>query len=193
MRGTLMSVAVLLLLASGAANAGLVVNGGFESDFTGWTVTGAAVRGANYGISTNLPESGTSSAGFRGDLARGTLTYLSQTLATVPGQTYIASFWGANVPHGAPTNTVQFVWDGTQVLNQSNVNPMPWTFVSGPFTATSSSTVIEFGFLNGPQGWWAIDNVNIDPTPEPGSVILCGLGIGLVGLLRRRACVKKVR
>ncbi|MGP8243845.1 MAG: hypothetical protein ACLQVN_04910 [Bryobacteraceae bacterium] len=73
MRGTLMSV-VVLLLACGAAHAGLIVNGGFETgDFTGWTVTGANVLNTNYGISTINPEDGVYCAWFSGSSVCGHL------------------------------------------------------------------------------------------------------------------------
>ena len=84
MRARLM-VVVILLFGCGAAHAGLVVNGGFETgNFTGWTVTGPNLLNTNYGISTNTPEEGLYCAWFSGS-ATG-LTFLSQTLATVPGQ-----------------------------------------------------------------------------------------------------------
>jgi hypothetical protein len=185
MRITLTCVAVLFLLSAGTANANLIVNGGFETgDFTGWTLTGATENGVDYGISTDQPYSGMYSAWFG---AVEGMTYLSQSISTTPGQTYAASFWAAMYNEGDESqNEIQVFWNGTDVLDASDVPAMPWTFVSDTFTATSSSTEVTFGFNNVP-GWFVLDNVDIEPAPEPQASILCGLGIGLICLLRRGA------
>jgi hypothetical protein len=58
-----------------------------------------------------------------------------------------------------------------------------------PFTATGSSTVLQFGERDDPD-WIALDDVSVNAvaTPEPARVI--ALGIGIVGMggyaLRRR-------
>src|SRR5208283_5928083 len=74
---------------SGQAN--LVVNGGFETgDFTDWTVTG----GGNFvddGSSSGItPHTGNYVAEFG---ASGEIDYLSQTLSTTHGASYLLSFW----------------------------------------------------------------------------------------------------
>lgn len=185
MRAMPANVLVLLLLACGAANAGLVVNGGFETgDFTGWTVTGAPFNcGSPPGISTNGPHSGEYSACFGNPTD---LTFISQALATAPGQEYEVSLWYAQQPPGyAPSNEAQIFWDGVKVEEAFNVPVTTWAFAAFLATASGTSTTIEFGFENGP-GWFALDDVSVDPIPEPQAVILCGLGLGLLGLLRRR-------
>lgn len=50
-------------------------------------------------------------------------------------------------------------------------------------TATAFCTQIEFGFDNWP-GWFALDDVSVDPIPEPGPKILCGIGLPLLAALR---------
>ena len=186
MRTTLTSVAVLLFLACGAAHAGLIVNGGFETgNFTGWTVTGAGFNcGSPSGISNNTPHSGTYSACFGNPSA---LTFISQALATTPGQQYAVTFWYAQQPSNqTPSNEVRVSWDGLIVADVSNVPVRTWTYAGFYATASGTSTQLQFGFENGP-GWFSLDDVQVDAVPEPGAVILCGLGLGLLGLLRRGA------
>ena len=190
MRVTLISVVALLFLACGAANASLVSNGGFETgDFTGWTVTGPNVLNTNYGISTNTPEDGVYCAWFSGGAAG--LTYLSQSFATVPGQLYDVSVWISYTQRTATTNELQFLWGGIMETDGHAPSSVPWTSLSNQFAATSSSTTITLGFQSlgstgQPAGWFAIDDVDVEAAvPEPQAMLLCGLGLGLLGLLRR--------
>jgi hypothetical protein len=164
----------------------LIVNGGFETgDFSGWTISGAGTINVDYGITTVIPHSGTFAAWF-GDPTG--LTYLSQIIPTIPGQEYEASFWGANNNgSGPPQNEIEVFWDGARVIYGTNVGNFPWTFEEGTFTATQSTTEIEFGFYNVP-GWFNLDDVSVDPVPEPGTMVFCGaaLGVFAMGGYRRR-------
>ena len=183
MRTTYIGCAVLLLLAPVLAAADLIGNGGFETgNFTGWTVSGAAFD-CGTGISTLGPHSGTYSACFGNPTS---LTFISQVLATTPGQEYEVSFWYAQQPRGyTPSNEAEIIWGGTTVVDAFNVPVSPWTFASFGITSSGTSTLIEFGFDNGP-GWFALDDVSVGPVPEPASLLLTGLGfIALIAFRRR--------
>ena len=80
------------------------------------------------------------------------------------------------------------MWGADTLANVSNVPVTAWKLAGSYVTATGTSTTIEFGFENGP-GWFALDDVSVDPVsvPEPQSMILCAVGLGLLGLLRRGA------
>jgi hypothetical protein len=181
-----MGVVFTLLIGSSSATAGLVVNGGFETgDFTGWTISGAGTLNLDYGITNVDPHSGTYAAWF-GDPTG--LTFLSQIIPTIPGQEYEASFWAANNNQGYPAqNEFQLYWNGTLVLSVTNARDAPWTFLENTFTATGTTTEIEFAFENVP-GWFNIDDVNVVPVPEPGTMIFCGAALGVLAMSGKRAC-----
>jgi hypothetical protein len=184
-RAAILGILVTAFFGSIPASAGLIVNGGFETgDFSGWTISGAGTINTDYGITNMVPHSGTYAAWF-GDPTG--LTYISQVIATVPGQEYEVSFWGANNNQGQPAqNELQFYWNGTLELDATNVPSSPWTLEQGMLTATQSTTVVEFGFYNAP-GWFNLDDVSVDPVPEPGSMI-CGAALGILVLCGRRGC-----
>ncbi|MGP8244362.1 MAG: hypothetical protein ACLQVN_07560 [Bryobacteraceae bacterium] len=108
------------------------------------------------------------------------MTFISQVLATVPGQEYEVSFWYAQQPPGyTASNEVEIIWGGTTVVNAFNIPVRPWTFAALVVTASGTSTQIEFGLDNVP-GWFALDDVSVDPVPEPRAGILCGIGFALL-------------
>jgi hypothetical protein len=189
MRATL-TVLSVLLLSVGSAHANLVVNGGFEGSgncsYSGWTLSGQTNAGVDYGLSRawqggNVFD-GRCSAWF--GPADGTTT-LSQYVPTVVGQEYLVSAWVWNTNEGqAPDNLIQAWFEGTRLLNGVNVRDAGWTYVSTIVTAGLPASYLGLTFQNVP-GYFELDDVSVDPVPEPGALILCGSGLGLLILLRR--------
>jgi hypothetical protein len=184
--------AVAMTLAVGlsatAVRADLVVNGGFEdgpADFNpppGWNGSGAFVADSSF---DEGPHTGNNAAFFG---AVGGLDSISQDLATTAGASYTFSFWLAS-DGGLPN---QFVanWDGTDVLNQTDIPSGPYIFFSFDVTASGATTTITFSGRNDPT-WLALDDVSVTPrsVPEPGSLIALTIGGLLVAgstRLRRR-------
>jgi hypothetical protein len=140
-------------LSVGQAN---LQNGGFETgDFTGWTQSGNTedtsvtassgyVHSGNYGAELGPPYS---------------LGYLTQNLATVPGQVYVLSFWLSN-PSGDTPNQFQAQWNGTTVFSQSNLTGTSWTNLQFLVTATAAATTLQFGFEDNPA-YFALDDVSV--------------------------------
>jgi hypothetical protein len=157
----------------------IVQNGGFETGgFTGWTLitngngTGTIVdNGSTTGLSSH---SGTYFAGLG---QPDSLGFISQTLPTVASQSYLLSLWfnspsvaDLSVKTGVTSNTPnQFVvsWNGTTLFNQTNIPSFSgWTNLQFIVTATSSSTVLQFGERCDP--WYlGLDDVNVWPIPAP--------------------------
>ncbi len=179
-------ILVLALLGiAGPARANVLVNGGFETgDFTGWSQSGNT--GFTF-VSPNDPNSGKYSA-WLGPV--GSLGYLSQTVATIPGDFYTLNFFLAS--DGKTPNEFQVHFGGSPVFDQTNIPSQGYTDYQFTVAATSPSTALQFGFRND-QGFLMLDDVSLTPSssvagaPEPAGLTLLALGcVGLAARARRR-------
>jgi hypothetical protein len=137
---------------------GVPKNGSFEAgNFSAWTQSG------NLGftsVGSYIPQvhSGTYAAYF-GPVA--SLGYLTQTIPTVPGQTYLLSFWLKN-GSGTPTNEFKLSWDGGVLADYVNIGGFDWELWTWTVTATSANTVLQFGFQNDAD-YFYLDAVSLTP------------------------------
>jgi hypothetical protein len=164
----------VLSVSGGRTLAGeLVVNGGFETgDFTGWTLIGAP---SNNFVGTDFPHSGIYDAVFG---QSGSLGSLSQTLATTIDTPYTLSFWFAG--DGDTPSEFTASIGGKLLLDLVNP-PLDTTYHQYiyDFTATSTSTVLSFGFRDD-VFFINLDDVSVVPAtavPEPTSMIPLGIGM----------------
>jgi hypothetical protein len=132
---------------------------------------------------------------------------LTQTLATVAGQTYAISFWansdvanslsvtfGGTEVDGIPTSVPQNGFPGSDPLSNSSL----FVLLTGTATAVSSSTDLTItgtAFPTISSGVTIeIDDVSVASVPEPSAFALAAIGaIGIAGyaLLRRSSIPRR--
>jgi hypothetical protein len=184
-------------LATAADASNLVTNGDFETgDFTAWTQSGVLTDDGNgnlyyagVGVSAGQGVGGSYGA-YMGPV--GSMGYLTQSLATVAGQTYTLSWALDNGETLGLPNQFQVTWNGNAVFDQTNIPQQGFQTYSFTLVATSASTSLAFGFQNDPT-FFHLDNVSVDaasspaPVPVPAAAWLMASGLlGLVGISRRK-------
>jgi hypothetical protein len=140
----------------------LVVNGGFETgSFAPWRQSGdTSFTGVGTGSADGVfIHSGMHSA-FFGPV--GSLGFITQTLSTTPGATYTLDFWLSNPFGGSPTEW-QVSVGGSILMDVTNPPPFLMTEFNFTFTASSSSTDLQFGFLQVPD-YFYLDDVSVTPS-----------------------------
>ena len=169
---------LLFTLQSGQS---FVQNGGFETgDLSFWILNGTTTSGGflyngvvnvdtfTDGSGTNFVHSGADGMAMG---EAGALAYLSQTLNTFPGQSYLLSFWMNNIG-GATPNQLQVNWNTNSpavntLFNQVSIGAINnWTNLSFIVTATGTNTILQFGAQND-NYYFGLDDINVWPIPNP--------------------------
>lgn len=188
--------------AAGVAHALPIINGSFQSGpavgsfltvgagstaLTGWEVFGAGVD--------IVGTAWISSDGDRSlDLNALATGGVRQILDTVIGQAYQVRFDLSRNPAGsAPSYALDVAAGAASETFTFTATPttgnMLWEERLFEFTATSTSTVLEFGSLVGGSGGPALDNVRVDavlPVPEPSTATLTLVALSGLAVLRKR-------
>ncbi len=140
----------------------ILQNGGFEfGDFTGWT------RSGNLGATVVTTNTLYLNGGYYGAEFGpvGSLGFISQSFATVPGQSYLIGFtFGLQYPMTNAEFSV--TWNGAVLMDITNLfvlGQVPFEF---PVVATGTNTTLQFGFRNDPK-FFSLDDVFVSPIPAP--------------------------
>ena len=177
-RSSLVSQSLQFTLQSGQS---FVQNGGFETDdLSFWSLNGTTTSGGflyngvvnagtfTDGSGTNFVHSGADGMAMG---EAGALAYLSQTLNTFPGQSYLLSFWMNNIG-GVTPNQFQVNWNTNSpavntLFNQVSVGAINnWTNMLFIVTATGTNTILQFGAQND-NYYFGLDDINVWPIPNP--------------------------
>ena len=147
----------------------LVQNGGFEtSDMTGWTLVGHTISHLG-SIVYNAVESTSSvynvvhSGGFGAVLRDNQLATLTQHVPTVPGQSYLLSFWLDN-PSAGTVRKFLVKWNSATLYAVTNPPAFAWTNLHFVVSATTASSVLQFGAEND-HGYFGLDDVQVTLLP----------------------------
>ena len=171
-------------------HANLVMDGSFREGFAHWTVLGTGVSAYDYyGVGVEVWDA-----------------HLSQTLSTVPGQTYqvtclaglenyppdysVGGFGVYMGPMGGATSTV---------IAYSRGYPFEPRSFSGLYTATSSETTFAFSGYS-PEGVWHVGGFRVEPVAVPEASTWCAgvfMGAVLVAgsareIRRKRAVARRI-
>jgi hypothetical protein len=204
-----MAAAAMLSLSLSAHASNIVADGGFESAgggteyFAGQSIDGGSwnvITGAVY-IDTLDPYvfAGANSLNLTG-VNPYTADSVSQTLTTIAGASYALNFWAnsdsANAFSILINNTSLAAAPASIVDNGfpgATTNSSLFQDYSEVFKATSNTTTLTFSDISSPSlldpsqsGSVLIDNVSVQLTPEPGSIVLLSTGIFALGLLAAR-------
>jgi hypothetical protein len=205
-----------MVWACSPAFANLVFNPGFELGSTGWTTNTNLSGGADWNItnvgvfggdSTNgayahsgtwFAQDGCNASGHTPNSScvepypdpQG--SWLYQDLSTVAGHTYSLTFWfvsdGNNMELEALFGSTVAI-DITSIPTSLNDVYQQYSNTV-TLTANSSTTRLQFLDYQGPH-WASLDDIDVEDlgaagAPEPGSVVLVGLGLLCLARLKRR-------
>lgn len=145
---------------------------------TGWTV---GLTSVDVVQGPTWAEDGIQGIDMAGTPGPGSLT---QILTTAAGTDYVLSFWVSS--NGGPyTDSLTVDWDGIPVATVSSPVQGTWQEHFFSVTGTGSDTLAFIGNRGGNAGA-LLDNVNVDPVPEPATLGLIGAGLVFLALRFRR-------
>lgn len=161
----IIAAAALAVVGVHASAAELVTNGTFNTDLSGWTVSGAT-----FSSGAALLDSGTDS--------------LSLTIGNLVANTQYTFDFDYTKTLGSGNAA------GWSLANATTQGGSANTFASFQFTALTNTLVITFTGTGSGNKQALIDNVSltgaVSAVPEPESYAMLAAGLGIVGFVARR-------
>ncbi len=160
-----------------------IVNGGFESgNFAPWVLNDPSGF-SNIGTDSAFAHSGTFHANLGAVGAIGTLT---QTFSTIAGQQYNLSYWLAN-DSGVQPNSFAVFFNNVQIasLTITNSAVFDYTNFMATITASGTSSTLQFRYRHD-DDFFRLDDVSVNPVPEPSAALFVLAGAGVLGLVQYR-------
>jgi len=184
MNVTLKILFLVIVSFACAQGATIVFNGGFETgDFTGWAITADP---AFTEVNGNFVNSGVYAAELGEFDSVGTL---NQVLPTSLSVEYYLQFWLQN--EGGTPNSFTVWWNGSPVASLTDLDGFDYSvFTIGGLFASSASTLLEFRFQH-ISSFWHLDDVLVEPVPEPATGV--GMLVVLAGAYLARRRLAKIK
>ena len=172
---------ILLCLAPRAlAQGNMVVNGGFDTDASGWSITNIGSGGGFLALFGNPP----GSVVLENPSSSNVPTASQEIYGLTPGQLYTVSgdYWRGAID-GVADSGFDVSLDGVSLFNTTVSTTYTWFNFSFDYTANSTSVFLSLSTpINVKGNGYIIDNIAMYAVPEPGSLCLIGV-CGIVGAL----------
>jgi hypothetical protein len=158
------------------AQGNLVVNGGFDANAGGWTLTGSG----RYDAKNGNPSGEVDFGGSEGAASQAINSLTPEFIYNVSGD------YQAIVAGGTSTNNYSFgvSLDDVFLFGTATPTNSNWYSFNFQYTATSSSTVLSLSQISGV--YYNIDNIAMYAVPEPSSLCLIALGGIMSAMLFRK-------
>ncbi|HUK10208.1 MAG TPA: DUF642 domain-containing protein [Stellaceae bacterium] len=218
MSKSLFAIAIAAALVSTPlwpARANLLTNGSFEigtfnppmedtvslfsgdTELTGWTVVNGSTSAPSnlawigpsnpFGLTA---EDGSYFLDLTGYADAAPYGGVQQSITTVMGQEYALTFYlgSSSIYNTAPDSITAMAGSTSGNFTNTLTGTNNWELETLDFVAGGPSTVITLTGLSGGK-YIGLDNVSVDPVPEPSTLAILGsalMGVGLLGFLRMR-------